>query len=478
MTSNYQADPYSRRGSVLSRSFLPLALITLGVVFLLSNLIPERSRGGLIVLGLGVAFLIGRVTTGRYGYAVPAGILLAIGTYVSLQDTQTFQAVRGAGLFFVCLGLGFALVYVVGLRPPAVWPLFPATLFIGLGLLLFGVTSFGALASLSWIVAYWPAVLVVLGMWLLFRDHLPLSVRRPVATFGGLALLVYGLLASAASIATAGTIARTGPWPNFGAPPFAEMVTLDQPINPGQTLTINNSGGRTTVHGGSNSSAVHVVATKRFSGSSQAPDVRLTPNGSGVSLDVSTSNSRFPFGGQSAVDYAVDVPAAVAVNAHSSGGQIEIDDVSGDVQADTTSGQLTLTNLGGAVQAHTSSGSIQLRNIAGEVRATTSSGQITGTGLPHLRDTTTTSGSVSLEGVFTETAQIHTSSGAVNLKLLPNSAIQLDARSSSGRVNPQGGLQLTGGETRPDHLAGALGAPAPGATLSITTTSGSITVSQ
>ena len=76
MTTPYNADPY-RRGSPLSRSFLPLALITLGVVFLLGNLVPDRSRGGLVVLGLGAAFALGRLTTGRYGYAVPAGILLA-----------------------------------------------------------------------------------------------------------------------------------------------------------------------------------------------------------------------------------------------------------------------------------------------------------------------------------------------------------------------------------------------------------------
>src|SRR5258708_17226007 len=79
MRSNYPADQY-HRGSVLSRSFLPLVLITLGVVFLLGNLVPERGRGGLVVLGLGVAFLIGRVTTGRYGYAVPAGNLLLLRT--------------------------------------------------------------------------------------------------------------------------------------------------------------------------------------------------------------------------------------------------------------------------------------------------------------------------------------------------------------------------------------------------------------
>src|SRR6266700_2082040 len=134
--TNLQADPY-HRGSVLSRSFLPLALITLGVVFLLSNLIPERGRGGLVVLGLGAAFLIGRVTTGRYGYAVPAGILLAIGAYVSLDAFFT-QPVKNSGWFFVLLGMGFVGSYLIGMRPHAVWPLFPATVLIALGLILFG----------------------------------------------------------------------------------------------------------------------------------------------------------------------------------------------------------------------------------------------------------------------------------------------------------------------------------------------------
>src|SRR3982074_3470713 len=221
MSSNYPADPY-HRGSVLSRSFLPLALITLGVVFLLSNLVPERGRGGLVVLGLGAAFLIGRVTTGRSGSAAPAGILLALGTFISLQELQTFQGMRGGGPFFVILGLGFTLIYLIGSRPGAVWPLCPATVMIGLGLVLFGAASFGALASVSWIVAYWPAVLVLFGLWLLFRDHLPQQARRPLATLGGIALLLYGILAAAASIATAGCPRapppprppKPSPWPS------------------------------------------------------------------------------------------------------------------------------------------------------------------------------------------------------------------------------------------------------------------------
>jgi hypothetical protein len=199
----------------LSRSFLPLALITLGVVFLLSNFIPERGRGGLILLGIGAAFVLGRLTTGRYGYAVPAGMLIAIGAYVGLQDVQALQFTHGPGLFFVLLGLGFVLVYVIGSQPTAVWPLFPAAILIGLGLIVLGVTSLAPLAAFGWIISYWPAVLVLLGLWLLFRDQLPGPVRRPVATVGGLALLAYGILAAAASVAAGGTLARSGFAPSF-----------------------------------------------------------------------------------------------------------------------------------------------------------------------------------------------------------------------------------------------------------------------
>ena len=97
----------------------------------------------------------------------------------------------------------------------------------------------------------------------------------------------------------------------FGSSPFADTVTLDAPIAAGQTFSVNNSSGRTTIRTGSGPD-VHVVATKHYSLGGQAPDVRLTPGGSGVSLDASNTNDRFPFGGSSSVDYVIEVPATVA----------------------------------------------------------------------------------------------------------------------------------------------------------------------
>jgi hypothetical protein len=476
-TSSYPTEPYPPRPA-LRRRFLPLALITLGVVFLLSNFVPAAGRGGLVLLGLGAAFLVGRIATGRYGYAVPAGILIAIGTYLSLQDMQGPRFVQGGGWFFVLLSLGFALVYVIGLRPAAVWPLFPATVLLGLALVLFGVGSLGLLASMSWIVAYWPMALVLLGLWLLFRDELPLPLRRPIATLGGIALLAYGILAAAASVATGGALAGTDLAASFGPSPFADTVTLDAPIAAGQTFKVDNQSGGTTVHAGTGPN-VHVVATKHYNVAGQGPDVRLTPDGGGVTLSASSPGRMFPFGGgNSWVEYAIEVPADVRVNANSGSGSIEVDGVAGAVVAQTSSGGVHLMNLGGAAQARSASGSVVLSNIAGDITVSSNSGQVRATAVRHLREATSNSGSMALEGTFTDAARISANSGAVNLKLLPGSAVQLDVKTGSGSVNPQGLVDLQGGVTQRNRLTGALGTPAPGATLAIETNSGSVQISQ
>jgi hypothetical protein len=475
MTSSYGSDP-ARRGSGLSHSFVPLALIALGVVFLLGNLVPERGRGGLVLLGLGVTFLIGRATTGRYGYAVPAGLLIALGAYVGLHDVQDLRPTQGPGLFFVLFGLGFALVYLIGGRPEAVWPMFPAAIFLAFGLIAFGVTSLAPLAAFGWMVSYWPAALVLVGLWLLFRDQLPAAMRRPIATVGGLALLAYGILAAAASMATGGTLARTGLAATFSTSPFADTVTLDAPLSDGQTLAVNNPNGRTTIRGSSRIN-VHVVATKRYNLGGDVPEVRLTPGSTGLSLDASTSGGRhFPFGGWNSVDYAIEVPALTVVTTQSSSGDVEIEGVNGSVQATTKSGALKLSNLGGDAQARSGSGSVDLNNIAGEVRVSTGSGQIHGTDLRHVREVTSGSGSISVQSVYTEQAHIRATSGRVNVKLLPGSAVQLNVRTSSGSINSS--PSLSGDRTDQRALTGSIGVPVPGATLSIETSSGSIQISQ
>jgi hypothetical protein len=432
-------DPSYQRGSMSSRGLLPLALITLGVVFLLGNFVPDRARGGLVVLGLGVAFLIGRITTGRYGYALPAGILSGIGAFVIVKELQPAGLVSSSGLFFVLLGLGFVLVYAIGLQPGAIWPLFPGAILLGVGVVHLGLASIGPLANLSWIAAYWPAALVLVGLWFLLREAVPAGLRAPIATAGGLALLAYGLVAAAATLAAGGGLTQ----PGLGSTSFADTINLEQPIPPGQTLNVSNTSGSTTIRG-SNDANVHVVASRHFGVAGQPPDVSLTPEGNGLTL-AATGRGRggfLPFGGQGSIDYTIDVPSGVGVDVQSSSGGISISDVNGPVQVSASSGSIHASQL------------------------------------QHLRSAQTSSGSISLDGVFTEAASVSASSGTISVRLLPGSAVALNVHTSSGSIEPRGGLQLANGVTRRNELTGTIGTPSPGATLTVQTSSGNVVISQ
>src|ERR1044071_7863412 len=96
--------------------------------------------------------------------------------------------------------------------------------------------------------------------------------------------------------------------------------------------------------------------------------------------------------------------------------------------------------------------------------------------LSHLVSAQTSSGSIVVDGVFTQPASVNASSGSVTIRLLPGSAIDLNVHTGSGSIEPRGGLQLSNGITRRNELTGAIGTPAPGATLTVQTSSGNVVI--
>jgi hypothetical protein len=474
-----QTDPY-QRGSAFSRGFLPLVLITLGVVFLLGNLIPDRARGGLIVFGLGIAFMVGRLTTGRYGYAVPAGLLMAVGAYIGIQELQLLARTSGPGLFFVLLGLGFVLIYLIGSRRSAIWPLFPALILLGVGFVIFGARVLAPLTSFTGIVSFWPVALVLFGVWLIFRDSLPAPARRPIATLGGLALLAYCLLAAGAAVASSGaTVARPPFVWSFGPSPLTDTVQRDAAIDQGKTLTVNSGSGQVSVRLSTDAN-VHVTATRHYGVGGQPPEITLRPTNDGLTLEASDSNANFPLfgpGRSNWVDYSIDVPKGAAVSVQTGSGAVDVDGIKGNVEANAGSGQMRLINIDGNVQARTGSGTIDLGAISGTVKAEASSGQITGSNLEHVQQVTTGSGDIALAGRFNESSKIQASSGSVELKLQPGSNVLVDVKTSNGPISDNAPLQNVVKE--PHKLSGTVGSPANNApTVSVETSSGSVTLSQ
>jgi hypothetical protein len=194
-----------------------LILIAVGVVALFGIWFP--GGGAWLFLGLGVAFAIARVLTGRYGYAVPAGILLGFGSFIWFTDAGVLAGPAAGGTFFIFLGLGFLAAYAIAARPGAAWPVFPALVLIAFGVFVQATTYGASFGQFRWLAQYWPLALVAVGAWLLLRDRIPASARTPVAVTGASALVLIGLLVAAAGMSTMADSYAGIPMPMFRAWP-------------------------------------------------------------------------------------------------------------------------------------------------------------------------------------------------------------------------------------------------------------------
>ncbi len=477
MTAGQSPFDADRPGRERMREVLPaLILIALGLAFFVGNAFDIR--GATIFFGLGLAFLIGRIASDRYGLAVPAGILLAFGAFVALEESRLlrrgpFVPEHEGAWFFLLLALGFVAVYVIGARPSAAWPLVPAAVLGTIGLLMFGWATLLPIASLSWVTAYWPLVLIAVGAWLLARDALPTPVRTLVGTAGLIALLLYGVLAVAASVATSRPVGVDGAFrSSFGSlsAPIVETVTLSSPVGVAETLQVRNAAGRTTIRP-TDGGEVRVVATKHLAAGQQL-DVGLSQASGGLVLDARSPTSTSL--GSAWVDYEVQLPAAVATNVQSSSGTIDIAGMSGAVEANASSGSVRASGLSGPTTIRASSGSITLSDITGDLRASTSSGSIRATNVSRVLEATSTSGIISLDGQFTEAARVKASSGEVQVRFAPGSSTMVDVRTSSGSIRTPG-LSLADLRSDRRSLSGRVGAG--GNALTIETTSGGVSLS-
>ncbi|MBI3967002.1 MAG: DUF4097 family beta strand repeat protein [Chloroflexi bacterium] len=460
-------------------------LIALGILFLLGNLVMPA--GSLLFVGLGLAFVAARIVTGSYGHAVPAGVLLGFGTFVLLRQAGWLSSEESTWLF-VLLGLGFIAVYVLGWRASAIWPLFPATALIGLGLTTLGwdsVLPIDSLSSLAAFASLWPIVLALAGLWLLVRDRLAPPARRLLllASSGLLALLVVVGVAGALAVAASAIdrnvgrnlgFSLNGRGPNdvtVNGGSLSETVTLEAPIGTGGTFRLLSSNGRTTIRGGTGSS-IRVVATSRYWASGRAPQVRLTPEESGVKLDA-VQSERGLLGRSGRVDYVVEIPANVNVEAQIGSGDVELASLAGALRIQVGSGDASLTNVSGPVEIHTWFGDVILANVSGELRVVTGSGSLRGAGLTNARELHTGSGDIVVSGTFKEDGRIQTGSGNVTVRFAPASSARLDVATASGELKiPAGALEERAGDRH--RVTGRLGAGA--GSLIIQTQSGDVTL--
>jgi carbon monoxide dehydrogenase subunit G len=129
------------------------------------------------------------------------------------------------------------------------------------------------------------------------------------------------------------------------------------------------------------------------------------------------------FGGnyKTKVRYTVTLPEKFNVNLDTSGGSINIENLTGKVDAHTSGGSISLERIQGVVDIKTSGGSITLDDISGPIDAHTSGGSI----------------KVKLPKNPTSDSEIRTSGGSITAYLTKDVAVDLIAQTNGGRVSSE-----------------------------------------
>lgn len=194
------------------------------------------------------------------------------------------------------------------------------------------------------------------------------------------------------------------------------------------------------------------------------------------------------------ISYDVRVPANTTVRAQTGSGGAEIRSLVGDVDVRAGSGHLSIVDIDGAVRAQTGSGGIDAESISGPFIGRSGSGGLsltqtaaaevdvnTGSGGIRLRGVSgpvtarAGSGGIRIDGDPTDSWSLATGSGGVTLTLPPDASFNLDADTSSGRVNVDSPLDFDGeSDRRGQRLRGSVGVGGP--SVEVRSGSGSIRI--
>ena len=192
------------------------------------------------------------------------------------------------------------------------------------------------------------------------------------------------------------------------------------------------------------------------------------------------------------ISYRVTVPSDTRLRTRTGSGDQLLDGVQRDVDASSGSGSLRIGTVGGIVRATAGSGDIMVAGSVGGVEARTGSGDVVvngagegrtgiGTGSGDVRVTGvrgplslhTASGNIEVEGTPTAPWNLAASSGDINVVLSGSPAFDLVASSSSGRVESDAPVTVSGRLSRRALRGQVRGGGPP---VAISTASGNIEI--
>lgn len=157
-------------------------------------------------------------------------------------------------------------------------------------------------------------------------------------------------------------------------------------------------------------------------------------------------------------DYKVRVPRTFNVIIHSYGGDIDMEDLQGDLEAKTGGGDVALSNSAGKVKVHTGGGDIDVFKVEGQVDLFTGGGDIEGRTVEGKINASTGGGDIDFwtgKGNFT----LNTGGGDITLRSLEGT--EIEARTGGGEIDVEGitaqvNLMTKGGDICAEEMRGNL----------------------
>lgn len=146
-------------------------LISIGALIALERFVPQGIGdwgGMLVVSGIGFAFwAIYFVKREHWWAIIPGSVMLIIAIIIGFSSTLENAGIDTGGAFLLGLGLTFGLLaFLPSPQGRMKWALIPAAVLLGIGLL---ITA--AAAELLQFIG--PAVLILVGLYLVFRVFKP-----------------------------------------------------------------------------------------------------------------------------------------------------------------------------------------------------------------------------------------------------------------------------------------------------------------
>lgn len=246
---------------------------------------------------------------------------------------------------------------------------------------------------------------------------------------------------------------------NFDQQPYLNKSFANASI---KNVNVKTSGGSITITGGNDANShVEVYVNPNNNNGETISKEEITQRMQDYTLDVSMNGtelevsakpkSNFNWKRSLSISFKIYVPKTASSNSSTSGGSINLSNLSGEQDFTTSGGSLMIDQLSGNVKGRTSGGSISVSNSQNNLDLRTSGGSITAENCKGNISLTTSGGSLNLNNLNgtinarTSGGSIHgdhisgelitgTSGGSINLM---DMACSLETSTSAGSIHVQ-----------------------------------------